>query len=71
VPPSAASRSDATPSAGPPDAQGWVACTLPIESVDDGVREVLRLGPDAEVLGPPALRAAMVEALAQIGARYS
>jgi len=58
-------------SAGPPDAHGWVACTLPIESVDDGVREVLRLGPDAEVLGPPALRVAMVETLAAIGARYS
>jgi len=58
-------------SAGPPDAQGWVACTLPIESLDDGVREVLRLGPDAEVLGPPALRAAMVETVAAIAARYS
>jgi predicted DNA-binding transcriptional regulator YafY len=57
-------------SAGPPDAEGWVACSLPIESLDDGVRELLRLGPDAEVLGPPALRARIVETVAQIGARY-
>jgi predicted DNA-binding transcriptional regulator YafY len=57
-------------SAGPPDADGWVACSLPIESLDDGVREMLRLGAEAEVVGPPALRARVVATLAEIGARY-
>jgi predicted DNA-binding transcriptional regulator YafY len=57
-------------SAGPPDAEGWVTCSLPIESLDDGVREMLRLEADAEILGPPALRARIVQTLGEIGARY-
>jgi predicted DNA-binding transcriptional regulator YafY len=56
--------------AGPPDADGWVTCSLPIESLDDGVRELLRLGAEAEVVGPPALRARVVATLSEIGARY-
>jgi predicted DNA-binding transcriptional regulator YafY len=57
-------------SAGPPDAEGWTHCSLPIESPDDGVRELMRLGAEVEVVGPPALRARMLETLAAIGARY-
>jgi len=47
----------ASATAGKPDRRGWVRCTLPIESVDFGVRELMRLGEDVVVVGPPALRA--------------
>lgn len=57
-------------SASAPDGDGWVACSLPIESVDDGVREMMRLGAEAEVIGPPELRARMVETLTAAAERY-
>jgi predicted DNA-binding transcriptional regulator YafY len=40
-----------------PDAKGWVRCTLPIETISFGTRELMRLGDDVDVLGPPDLRA--------------
>jgi len=52
-----------------PDRTGWSRCTVPIESGDYGIRELLRLGADLEVLGPPATRARMqslLEAMAQL-----
>jgi len=55
----------------PPDGRGWVRCTLPVESTDDAVRELMRLGPDVEVLGPPALREATKAALAATAALYT
>ncbi len=51
-------------SAGKPDRAGWVRCTLPLESLDAGVRELMRLGDEVEILGPPALRAKLSETLA-------
>lgn len=45
--------------AGKPDRKGWVRCRLPLESIDFGVRELMRLGEEVVVLGPPALRAEM------------
>ena len=39
-----------------PDADGWVTVTVPIESIDHAAREMLRLGADAEVIEPHALR---------------
>ena len=45
--------------AGEPDAQGWRQVTVPIESVDYAAREMLRLGAEAVVLEPPALRDAL------------
>jgi predicted DNA-binding transcriptional regulator YafY len=53
-----------------PDRQGWVRCTVPIESIDYGVRELMRLGEDVEVLGPPALRARMAAKLEATSKRY-
>ena len=53
-----------------PDADGWREVELPIESLGEGRGVILRLGPDAEVLGPPALRAAVAEAVAEMHARY-
>lgn len=47
----------AAATSGRPDADGWVRCTLPLESFDSGVRELMRLGEEVTVIGPPALRA--------------
>jgi predicted DNA-binding transcriptional regulator YafY len=44
---------------GPPDGQGWRQVTVPIESVEHAAREMLRLGADAVVLEPAALRDAL------------
>jgi predicted DNA-binding transcriptional regulator YafY len=53
-----------------PDRQGWVRCTVPIESIDYGVRELMRLGEDVEVIGPPALRARMAAKLEAMSKRH-
>jgi predicted DNA-binding transcriptional regulator YafY len=52
------------------DRRGWTRCTVPIESIDYGVRELMRLGEDVEVIGPPALRARMAATLAAMSKRY-
>jgi len=54
-----------------PDMAGWVRCTVPIESNDDGVRELLRLADDVEVTGPPALRAEMAAKITALSRQYS
>jgi hypothetical protein len=46
----------ASRTAGKPDRKGWLCCTLPLESWDFGVRELMRLGVEVEVIGPPTLR---------------
>ena len=43
-------------SAGRPDRRGWLRCTIPVESGDFGIGELLRLGKDLEVLAPVVLR---------------
>jgi len=53
--PPAMSRA-ARESAGPPDADGWLVTTVPIESLKHGHIELLKLGAEAEVLAPPQLR---------------
>jgi predicted DNA-binding transcriptional regulator YafY len=40
----------------PPDHTGWVAATIPIESIEHAHDELLRLGAEVEVLDPAALR---------------
>lgn len=47
----------AAETAGKPDRKGWVRCRLPLESFGFGIRELMRLGEEVVVLGPPALRA--------------
>jgi predicted DNA-binding transcriptional regulator YafY len=54
-----------------PDRDGWVRCTLPIESLDYGVRELMRLGGDVNVIGPPALRAQLAATAARIVGLHS
>ncbi|MEO8104621.1 MAG: transcriptional regulator, partial [Betaproteobacteria bacterium] len=39
---------------------GWVRCTLPLESIEFGVRELMRLRSEVIVTGPPALRTQLV-----------
>jgi len=49
----------AAKTAGKPDGKGWVRCTIPLESFEYGVRELMRLGDHVAVVGPAALRAQM------------
>ena len=53
-----------------PDADGWLRCAVPIESVSVGARDLLRLGEDVEVIGPPALRHEMADLLAAMLERH-
>ncbi|HSW05841.1 helix-turn-helix transcriptional regulator [Aquabacterium sp.] len=56
-------------SAEPLDEPGWVAVTVPIESIAHAAREMLRLGAEGQVLAPPALReqlAATARAMASL-----
>ena len=57
--------------AGKPDDRGWVRCTIPIESVEYGVAELMRLGADVEVVAPPALRARMAQSLSEMLEHYA
>lgn len=54
----------------PQDRRGWVTCTVPIESADFGIRELMRLEDEVEILGPAALRAQMRRTLKNKSARY-
>jgi predicted DNA-binding transcriptional regulator YafY len=58
--------SAASKSASKPDRKGWVRCRLPIESLDFGVRELLRLGDQVVVLGPPSLRSELAKTAERI-----
>lgn len=52
------------------DRQGWITCTLPLENIDDGVGELLRLGEDVVVLAPVRLRRAMGARLASLARHH-
>ncbi|MFD9412837.1 helix-turn-helix transcriptional regulator [Streptomyces sp. NPDC059989] len=54
-----------------PELPGWTRAVLPIESQDQARSQFLSLGPEAEVLSPPALRSAITSALATMTARYT
>ncbi|MEV0227600.1 YafY family protein [Streptomyces sp. NPDC050704] len=56
--------------AAPPDAEGRVTITLPVESHDVAYTQFLTLGPEAEVLEPPELRKRFAEAAARTAAYY-
>ncbi|MBQ1125132.1 helix-turn-helix transcriptional regulator [Streptomyces smyrnaeus] len=56
--------------AGPPDEDGWAEMELAVESLPVAVSDLLSLGAEAEVLGPPALREAVIEAVRALAARY-
>jgi predicted DNA-binding transcriptional regulator YafY len=53
------------------DAEGRLHVRLPVETHAVAVGDLLRLGPEAEVLGPPELRRAVAEAVAALAERYA
>ncbi|MFF0586822.1 helix-turn-helix transcriptional regulator [Streptomyces sp. NPDC003781] len=53
----ALSAREALEGAGPPDAEGWVTVTLPVESEEVAHTQLRGLGPEVEVLAPASLRA--------------
>jgi len=55
----------------PPDARGWRTVTVPIESVEHAAREMLRLGADAVVVEPRALRDALQARAREMLAGYA
>ncbi|ROO85491.1 putative DNA-binding transcriptional regulator YafY [Actinocorallia herbida] len=55
---------------GAPDGQGWVTTVLPVEGLDVAFDQMMRLGPEAEVLAPPELRARVRAAVTRMAARY-
>jgi predicted DNA-binding transcriptional regulator YafY len=57
--------------AGPAGAGGWTEVRLPVESTPVAVTDLLRLGAEAEVLGPPALREAVAATVAELARRYA
>jgi predicted DNA-binding transcriptional regulator YafY len=61
----------AAQTSGKPDRDGWVRCTIPIESLEYGVRELMRLGADVEVLAPSALRTRMAQVAREITERHA
>jgi predicted DNA-binding transcriptional regulator YafY len=46
-----------------PDERGWIRCAIPLESGDLGIRELLRLGADVEVVSPASVRTSITQAL--------
>lgn len=56
--------------AGEPDGQGKVVTVLPVEDLDVAFDQLLRLGAEAEVLEPRALRDRMRESAARTAALY-
>ena len=49
----------------------WVEATWPIDTLDAAVLDVLSLGAEVEVVGPPDLRAAVAEAARGIAERHA
>ena len=60
-----------TASVGEPDADGWVAATIPIESIAHAHDQLLRLGADIEVLAPTALRNRLARTAVELARCYS
>ena len=50
--------------------QGWVKAEIPVEDVSQSARQLLRLGAEVEVLGPPALRKAVADEARKVAAMY-
>ena len=58
-------------SASEPDEAGWRRVTIPIESIAHAAAQALRLGAQAEVLEPAALRRELVDRVAAMAAIYA
>jgi predicted DNA-binding transcriptional regulator YafY len=55
----------------PTKPEGWLKADIPVEAISSSSRQLLRLGADIEVLGPPDLRAAIAKEAATISALYA
>ncbi|GHC66009.1 helix-turn-helix transcriptional regulator [Streptomyces flavofungini] len=53
-----------------PDERGWVTITLPVESAVVAYSQLLTLGPEVEVLGPPELRDRLAATATRMAALY-
>lgn len=65
-----AAATQALAEAGPPDELGRITVTLPVESHDVAFSQLLSVGPELEVLEPPALRERFAEAVARTARLY-
>ncbi|MFJ6700950.1 helix-turn-helix transcriptional regulator [Streptomyces sp. NPDC091272] len=65
-----AAAREALASADPPDPAGWIRTTLRVESLEVAASQLLSLGADVEVLGPPALRTHMTDTTRRMSALY-
>ncbi|MDX3075275.1 helix-turn-helix transcriptional regulator [Streptomyces sp. MI02-7b] len=65
-----AAAREALDAAAPPDADGRVTVTLPVESLDVVYHQLLALGPEAELLSPAPLRARFARAARTMAAAY-
>jgi predicted DNA-binding transcriptional regulator YafY len=54
-----------------PDEDGWSRVELPVEPGEPAIGELLRFGPDIEVLAPEELRTQVSEAVRKMGSRYA
>ncbi|MES4905392.1 MULTISPECIES: WYL domain-containing protein [unclassified Streptomyces] len=61
----------AAAAAGPPDADGRVRVVLPVESLPVATHDLLWLGAEADVLGPPELREAVARTITELAQRYA
>ncbi|MFI9234808.1 WYL domain-containing protein [Streptomyces cinnamoneus] len=61
---------EALAAAGEPDALGRLTLSLPVESSEVAYEQLLALGPEAEVLGPPELRERFARAAARSAGLY-
>ncbi|MGW1210156.1 helix-turn-helix transcriptional regulator [Streptomyces sp. NPDC002499] len=64
------SARDALAAAGPPDEDGTLTVTLPVESEKVAHSQLLALGPEAEVLAPASLRARFTEDATRLARLY-
>ncbi|MBG0816379.1 YafY family protein [Planomonospora sp. ID82291] len=65
-----AALDEALASAGEPDEHGRTTLVLPVESPEVAYGQLLRFGPEAEVLDPPALRALLAGAAVRMSRLY-
>jgi predicted DNA-binding transcriptional regulator YafY len=57
--------------AAPPDANGWLTATIPIESFEHALGDLLKLGAEVEVAAPPELRSRMAQTVRALASRYA
>ena len=61
----------AAETATPPDADGWVSVTIPIESIDRAASGLIALGADAEVVEPSELRQQLATTVQELARLYA